>query len=65
MLSECFEDVGWSLAENQVSKQSFFRKHDFSAMVDKLVCGGQKVTYFNNINWDSILLIEKASTMKE
>jgi hypothetical protein len=63
---------GWSLAENQLSirfrcrltalylKQSFFQKHDFSAMVDQLVCGGQRSPIFNNIIWDSIFTHRKS-----
>ena len=67
---QCFQNVskmyGWSLAENQVSvkfrcrlialylKQSCFQKHDFSAMVDKLVCSFQSPTVCNIFNWGGI-----------
>jgi hypothetical protein len=71
---ECFQHIlkmyGWSLAENQISirfrcrltalflKQSFFRKHDFSAMVDKLVSSDQRSPIFS---LNSILTCKKSS----
>jgi len=73
---ECFQNVlkmyVLLLAENQVSirfrcrltalflKRSFFRKHDFSAMVNKLVYSVQRSLIYSNSSWGSIFTCRKS-----
>src|SRR5258705_2312928 len=73
---ECFQNVLKMyvslLAENQVSirfrcrltalflKRSFFRKHDFSAMVNKLVHSVQRSLIYSNSSWGSIFTCRKS-----
>ena len=80
ILPESFQHVlkmyGWSLSENQKSinfrcrltalflKRSFFRKHDFAAMVYKLVCIMQRSPVGRNFNLDRILFCRKRFSYK-